>query len=70
MNDQITIREIRKNDNRALALIIRNSLTEFNAAKSGTVFYDDTTDHLHQVFQKEKSKYLPSRCMKNLDLLF
>lgn len=57
MNDRIIIREIKPDDNKALALIVRNSLSEFDAAKPGTVFYDDTTDHLYEVFQKERSKY-------------
>jgi putative acetyltransferase len=57
MNDAITIREIKQSDNKSLALIVRNSLAEFNAAKPGTVFYDDTTDHLYEVFQKKRSKY-------------
>ena len=57
MNEQITIREIRPADNEALALIVRNSLAEFNAAKPGTVFYDPTTDHLYEVFREKRSKY-------------
>ncbi|HUS00314.1 MAG TPA: GNAT family N-acetyltransferase [Chitinophagaceae bacterium] len=57
MNGLITIRYIKQDDNDALALIVRNSLAEFNAAKPGTVFYDVTTDHLYEVFQKERSKY-------------
>lgn len=57
MNNEIIIREIKEPDNEALALIVRNSLKEFNAAKPGTVYYDDTTDHLYEVFRQPRSKY-------------
>ena len=40
-----------------LAKIIRETLTEFKANKPGTVFYDDTTDHLSEVFKMEGSIY-------------
>jgi putative acetyltransferase len=53
----IIIRHILPGDNRGIAAIIRNSLAEFGANKPGTVFYDDTTDHLYEVFQKEGSLY-------------
>ena len=33
--------------------IIRTALTEFGANKPGTVFYDETTDHLFELFTKE-----------------
>lgn len=57
MKDQFTIREIKETDNAALASIVRDCLAEFNANKPGTVFYDDTTDHLYEVFRQERSKY-------------
>ena len=57
MKDEIIIREIKQSDNSALALIVRNSLKEFNAAKPGTVYYDDTTDHLFEVFKQPGSKF-------------
>ena len=44
---------IQKKDNRALALVIRNTLAEFGANKPGTVFFDETTDHLYELFQKK-----------------
>lgn len=53
----VTIREIIQADNLALAKIVRESLAEFNAAKPGTVFYDDTTDHLFEVFRHARSWY-------------
>ena len=51
------IRKIVADDNYALAGIIRNSLMEFNAAKPGTVYFDETTDHLSDVFTQERSAY-------------
>lgn len=53
----ITIRLIEEKDNAAIANIIRSVLTEFNAAKCGTVYYDPTTDDLYQLFAKDKSAY-------------
>jgi putative acetyltransferase len=51
------IRPIQPEDNAALAIIIRNALKEFGANKPGTVYYDETTDHLFELFQKDKSAY-------------
>jgi putative acetyltransferase len=51
------IRKIVADDNAVLAHIIRNSLLEFNAAKPGTVYFDETTDHLSDVFANENSAY-------------
>jgi putative acetyltransferase len=53
----ITIRPINENDNAAIAKVIRGSLKEFGANHPGTVYYDDTTDHLSDVFTKEGSFY-------------
>lgn len=53
----MVIRNIAPNDNVAMAAIIRNSLTEFNAAKPGTVYFDETTDHLSDLFQRNKAAY-------------
>jgi len=53
----ITIRPIQPSDNPYLALIIRNTLTEFGAANPGTVFFDPTTDTLFELFQKPKAAY-------------
>lgn len=55
--DMITIRLIEQKDNAVLAGIIRNALTEFNANKPGTVYFDDSTDHLYELFQTEKGTY-------------
>ena len=54
----IKIRPIQKEDNAAVASVIRNALKEFGADKPGTVYYDETTDHLFELFQKEKSAYV------------
>ena len=53
----IKIRPIQKEDNGALAVIIRDTLTEFKANKPGTVFYDKTTDDLFTLFREPKSIY-------------
>lgn len=55
--DAITIREIKPTDNAVLAQIIRQTLLEFNAAKPGTVYFDETTDDLYSVFQVPKAVY-------------
>jgi len=54
---QIQIRLIDKNDNKVLASIIRNALKEFGANKPGTVYFDDSTDKLFELFQQAKSAY-------------
>lgn len=56
--EQIVIRPIEKKDNAAVAAIIRSALKEFGADKPGTVYYDETTDHLFELFRKEKSAYV------------
>lgn len=54
---EITIRTIKPSDNQSLATIIRDTLTEFKANKLGTVYYDDTTDNLFEVFKADQSIY-------------
>lgn len=54
---QITIREIESRDNAELANIIRTSLAEFGANKAGTVYFDNTTDHLYELFREPGSVY-------------
>jgi putative acetyltransferase len=54
---EITIRPIQPVDNPTLALIIRNTLTEFGAANPGTVYYDATTDALFELFQVPQAAY-------------
>jgi putative acetyltransferase len=57
MEPTINIRFISPADDADLAVIIRDSLSEFGAAKPGTVYFDETTDHLSAVFRKEGSCY-------------
>ncbi|GAC1569450.1 MAG: GNAT family N-acetyltransferase [Chitinophagaceae bacterium] len=52
------IRSILPTDNKALATIIRDSLSEFGANKPGTVYHDPTTDALYELFQLPGSFYL------------
>jgi putative acetyltransferase len=51
------LRNIESKDNAAMAKIIRDSLEEFNAARPGTVYFDETTDHLNDVFSAPGSAY-------------
>ena len=51
------IRTIRPSDNSSLANIVRNTLAEFGLDKPGTVYYDDSTDHLFELFQTPRSSY-------------
>ncbi|MEY4778613.1 MAG: hypothetical protein RIS13_1361 [Bacteroidota bacterium] len=53
----INIRPISIADNPLIATIIRSCLTEFGANKPGTVYYDKTTDHLFELFQKNGAAY-------------
>jgi putative acetyltransferase len=55
--DNIIIRPIEPKDNAAVAAIVRNVLTEFNANKSGTAFYDKELDNLTEVFLQPGSAY-------------
>ena len=53
----IEIRKMKQSDNASLAKIIRDALTEFGADHPGTVYYDETTDHLFELFQQPLSDY-------------
>jgi putative acetyltransferase len=55
--ENIIIRPIEEKDNKQLAYIIRNVLSEFKANKPGTVYYDPTTDDLFTLFQAPRSEY-------------
>ncbi len=58
MLNDINIVEIEPRHNTAIATIIREALTEFNANKPGTVYFDESTDDLFKLFQKaNNSKY-------------
>lgn len=51
------IRKIQLEDNQAIASIIRSCLKEFGADKPGTVYYDESTDHLFELFSEKNSIY-------------
>jgi putative acetyltransferase len=51
--EDIIIRHIEPKDNGAMAHAIRRALEEFGANRPGTVYYDDSTDHLYELFQAE-----------------
>lgn len=57
MKTSVHIRPIVAEDNAALAQVIRSVLTEFGAAKPGTVFTDPTTDRLYELFREPRSAY-------------
>ncbi len=50
MDSSFIIRPIAPGDAAALARVIRDTLTEFGAAKPGTAYYDASTDHLPDLF--------------------
>lgn len=53
----VNIRPIQLSDNKELAVIVRETLTEFKANVPGTVFFDSTTDALYELFRMPKSAY-------------
>ena len=53
----ISLRSIQESDNPFLATIIRNTLAEFGANHPGTVYFDPATDHLWELFQRNRSFY-------------
>lgn len=53
----VQIRTIQPRDNAALARVIRETLKEFGANKPGTVYYDETTDRLSEIFTVPGSMY-------------
>lgn len=50
MNSTTTLRPIAPADAAPLAHVIRDTLSEFGAAKPGTAYYDASTDHLPALF--------------------
>jgi putative acetyltransferase len=53
----IHIRPIRPEDNAPLAKIIRDIFIEFDAPLVGTVYSDEQTDHLYEVFAQDRCAY-------------
>ena len=64
--NEIVLRTIQPADNAAIANIIRTSLTEFGVNKPGTVFYDESTDHLYELFNKNGAVYFVAETDKEL----
>lgn len=54
---KIQIRNIQLSDNSTLAIIVRNTLTEFGANVPGTVYFDPSTDALSELFKTPRSAY-------------
>ncbi|MFT6167838.1 MAG: putative acetyltransferase [Vicingaceae bacterium] len=52
--EEIKIRKVVREDNFALAQIIRAAFIEFGAPLTGTVYEDPTTDALFELFESEK----------------
>jgi putative acetyltransferase len=58
MDSTFIIRPIAPGDAAALARAVRETLAEFGAAKPGTAYYDEATDHLPELFsQTPRSAY-------------
>ncbi|SDH51282.1 GNAT family N-acetyltransferase [Chitinophaga filiformis] len=55
--EKVTIRPIQLSDNKHIALIIREVLTEFKANKPGTAYFDTSLDELHSVFTVPNAAY-------------
>ncbi|TVR68991.1 MAG: GNAT family N-acetyltransferase [Marinilabiliales bacterium] len=55
MNNPVPVREIRKEDNPHLAILIREVFDEHGAPHHGTVYSDPTTDDLYALFSKSRS---------------
>lgn len=57
MTASVTIRQLEPADNPDIARIIKNTLAEFGANKPGTVYFDPSTDHLFELFQRPRAIY-------------
>lgn len=57
MKPEINIRNILITDNKLLAVLIRDTMTEFGVNRPNTVFDDPRTDFLFEEFQKNRSVY-------------
>lgn len=55
--DDILIRPIQPADNGAMANIIRRTMEEFGVNWPGTVYYDEATDHLFELFQSNLNSH-------------
>jgi putative acetyltransferase len=55
--NNVTFRNIQKQDNPYLSKIVKGTLAEFGANHPNTVYYDPTTDTLYELFQKKGAAY-------------
>lgn len=55
MQSSVIFREVKQEDNVALARMIREVFREHNAPESGSVFSDPTTDDLYGLFRNSRS---------------
>ena len=53
----VSLREIRKDDNKILSRIVKDTLAEFGANHPNTVYFDPTTDALFELFQVPGAVY-------------
>lgn len=51
----IIYRKVKSEDNPYLAKVIRNTIEEFDAPRTGTVYSDESTDCLYELFQEQNS---------------
>ncbi len=58
MPENITVREVKKEDNFRLAGLIREVFDEHNAPRQGKVFSDPATDNLSDLFNRDDSLLL------------
>jgi len=55
MQSSVLYREVQREDNKALAVMIRKVFREHGAPREGTVFSDPTTDDLYGLFRRSGS---------------
>ena len=65
-NFSVEIRPIEIQDNSRIAKILRETLLEYGAAKQGTAYFDKSTDHLFEHFQKPNCAYFVAAINKNI----
>lgn len=54
---KIVIRDIEPEDNPHLAKIVKDTLAEFGANRPGTVYYDESTNSLYELFDHKGAAY-------------
>ncbi|MDG1226941.1 MAG: GNAT family N-acetyltransferase [Polaribacter sp.] len=61
-NQDFIIREIHAKDNKQMAIVIREVLSEMGAPKEGTAYEDSATDKMFENFMKPTSFYYVLEC--------